>query len=102
MSKAVERTNEIVGAYHEGDWTDHSGHNAYWHAFKHGYKTAVSDMNMDIDWNKIRIQMAENFMGNILNADESLRMKVLDDLLYKEVAQFAVKCADALIEELKK
>lgn len=56
----------------------------------------------EIDWTKIRIQMAENFMANILNADESFRMKLFDDLLYKEVAQFSVKCADALIEELKK
>ena len=50
----------------------------------------------------MRIQMAENFMANILNADENLRLKFLDDLLYKEVDVFAVKCADALIEELKK
>lgn len=56
----------------------------------------------EIDWTNIRIQMAENFMANILNADESFRMKLLDDLLYKEVAAFSVKCADALIEELKK
>lgn len=54
------------------------------------------------DWKALRIQMAENFMANILNADENLRLKFLDDLLYKEVAIFAVKCADALIEELKK
>lgn len=54
------------------------------------------------DWETIRIQMAENFMANILNADESLRLKILDDLLFKEVVQFSVKCADALIEELKK
>lgn len=54
------------------------------------------------DWKALRIQMAENFMANILNADENLRLKFLDDLLYKEVDVFAVKCADALIEELKK
>ena len=100
MSRAVERTNEIVGEYHKGDWTDHSGQNAYWVAFKRGYETAEEDF--DMDWAKIRIQMAENFMGNILNSDESFKMKLLDDFLYKEVAQFAVKCADALIEELKK
>jgi hypothetical protein len=56
----------------------------------------------EIDWTNIRIQMAENFMANILNADESFKLKLMDDLLYKEVAQFSVKCADALIEELKK
>ena len=56
----------------------------------------------EIDWTNIRIQMAENFMSNILNADESFKLKLMDDLLYKEVAQFSVKCADALIEELKK
>lgn len=41
-------------------------------------------------------------MANILNADESFKLKLMDDLLYKEVAQFYGKCADALIEELKK
>ncbi len=56
----------------------------------------------EIDWVKLRIQMSENFMANILNADESLKLKMMDDLLYKEVAKFSVKCADALIEELKK
>lgn len=56
----------------------------------------------EMDWAKIRIHMAENFMANILNADESFKLKLMDDLLYKEVAQFSVKCADALIEELKK
>ena len=56
----------------------------------------------EIDWFKIRIQMAENFMANILNADESIKLKILGDFLYKEVAQFSVKCADALIDELKK
>ena len=56
----------------------------------------------EIDWTNIRIHMAENFMANILNADESFKLKLMDDLLYKEVAQFSVKCADALIEELKK
>lgn len=100
MSKAVERTNEVVGEYNEGDWTDHSGHNAYWCAFKHGYETAEKDL--DIDWANIRIQMSENFMANILNADESFRLKLMDDLFYKEVAAFSVRCADALIEELKK
>ena len=56
----------------------------------------------EIDWVKLRIQMSENFMANILNADESLKLKMMDDLLYKEVAKFSVQCADALIEELKK
>ena len=56
----------------------------------------------EIDWTNIRIHMAENFMANILNADESFKLKLMDDLLYKEVAKFSVKCADALIEELKK
>jgi hypothetical protein len=56
----------------------------------------------ELDWYKTRIQMAENFMANILNADESFKLKIVDDLLYKKVAEFSVKCADALIEELKK
>ena len=41
-------------------------------------------------------------MANILNADESFKLKIIDDLFYKKVAEFSVKCADALIEELKK
>ena len=54
------------------------------------------------DWKTLRIQMAENFMASMLNADETLKTKLVTDFLYKEVAAFAVKCADALIEELKK
>ncbi len=54
------------------------------------------------DWKTIRIQMAENFMANILNSDETFKTKLVTNFLYKEVAVFAVKCADALIEELKK
>ena len=38
----------------------------------------------------------------MLNADETLKTKLLSDLFYKELALFSVKCADALIEELKK
>lgn len=44
MSKAEERTNEVVGPYNDGDWTDHSGHNAYWAAFNEGYSTAENDI----------------------------------------------------------
>jgi len=29
-------TNKVVGNYNEGDHTDHSGHNAYWCAFREG------------------------------------------------------------------
>lgn len=54
------------------------------------------------DWKTLRIQMATTFMANMLNSDETFRTKIVSDLLYKEVASFAVKCADALIEELKK
>lgn len=54
------------------------------------------------DWKSIRIQMSTTFMTNMLNSDETFRTKIVADLLYKEVAAFAVKCADALIDELKK
>lgn len=38
MSKIAEkRTDEIVGEFHEGDYTDHSRHNTEWVAFKKGY-----------------------------------------------------------------
>lgn len=56
----------------------------------------------EIDWESIRIQMAENFMANMLNADETFRTKLVADVLYKELAAFSVRCADALIEELRK
>lgn len=54
------------------------------------------------DWKTLRIQMATTSMANMLNSDETFRTKIVSDLLYKEVAAFSVKCADALIEELKK
>lgn len=44
MSKIAEkRTDEIVGEYHDGDYTDHSRHNTQWVAFKQGYDQAVQD-----------------------------------------------------------
>ena len=58
--------------------------------------------NYEPDWEQRRFDAAMNFMGNMLNADETWRTKLVSDLLYKEVAAFSVKCADALIEELKK
>ena len=61
-------------------------------------KQTKNDFSFDEpDWQTLRIQMA-----NMLNSDETFRTKIVSDLLYKEVAAFAVKCADALIEELKK
>ena len=58
--------------------------------------------SVEADQEQRRFECAMNFMGNILNADETFRTKIISDLLYKEVAAFSVKCADALIEELKK
>ena len=44
MSKIAEkRTNEIIGEFHEGDYTDHSRHNTEWIAFKKGYDQAMQD-----------------------------------------------------------
>ena len=54
------------------------------------------------DWKTLRIRMAENFMANMLNADETFRTKLVDDILYKQLARFSVACADVLIEELNK
>lgn len=66
-------------------------------------KPTKNDFSFDEpDWETLRIQMASSFMANMLNSDETFRTKIVSDLLYKEVAAFAVKCADALIEELKK
>lgn len=45
MSKIAEkRTDEIVGEYHDGDYTDHSRHNTQWVAFKQGYDQAMQDI----------------------------------------------------------
>lgn len=66
-------------------------------------KQAKNDFSFDEpDWQTLRIQMATSFMANMLNSDETFRTKIVADLLYKEIAVFSVKCADALIEELKK
>ena len=66
-------------------------------------KQTKNDFSFDEpDWKTLRIQMATSFMANILNSDETFRTKIVSDLLYKEIAAFSVKCADALIEELKK
>lgn len=44
MSKIAEkRTNEIIGEFHDGDYTDHSRHNTQWVAFKQGYDQAIQD-----------------------------------------------------------
>ena len=65
------------------------------------YLSPMNDSN-EPNWTMLRVQMAENFMASMLNADESIKMKLIADVLYKELAAFSVKCADALIEELKK
>lgn len=45
MSKIAEkRTDEIVGEYHDGDYTDHSRHNTQWVAIKQGYDQAMQDL----------------------------------------------------------
>ena len=38
---ATSITNDVVGEFHEGDHTDHSGHNAYWSAFRDGVKEGI-------------------------------------------------------------
>ena len=44
MSKIAEkRTDEIVGEYHDGDYTDHSRHNTRWCGFREGYDQAMQD-----------------------------------------------------------
>ena len=44
MSKIAEkRTNEIIGEFHDGDYTNHSRHNTQWVAFKQGYDQAMQD-----------------------------------------------------------
>jgi SOS response regulatory protein OraA/RecX len=50
MSKIAEkRTDEIVGEFHDGDYTDHSRHNTQWVAFKQGYDQAMQDF---LEWLK--------------------------------------------------
>jgi len=67
-----------------------------------GIKDAFLNPKFKPDWEQRRFDCAMNFMANMLNSDETFRAKIVSDLLYKEVAAFSVKCADALIEELKK
>lgn len=44
MSRIAEqRTNKIIGEFHDGDYTDHSRHNTQWVAFKQGYDQAMQD-----------------------------------------------------------
>lgn len=40
---ATKRTDKVCGEYHDGDHTDHSGHNRYWVAFREGYKQALDE-----------------------------------------------------------
>jgi len=72
MSKAVERTNEVVGEYNEGDWTDHSGHNAYWCAFKDGYGHAEQEIVQKIE-EIINWPPGENEVKKILRIQEFLK-----------------------------
>ncbi len=58
--------------------------------------------NYEPDWEERRFEAAMNFMGQLLNTDNSFKAKLITDALYKELAEFAVMCADAIIEELKK
>lgn len=39
---ATSITNDIVGEFHEGDHTDHSGYNTYWSGFRDGVKEGIS------------------------------------------------------------
>ena len=79
MSKIAEkRTDEIVGEYHDGDYTDHSRHNTQWVAFKQGYEQAMQDFmekaekylryrvyyNMHPSNVTIAIQEFKNYMQN--------------------------------------
>lgn len=40
---AEKRTDEIVGEYHDGDYTDHSRHNTRWCSFREGYGQSMQD-----------------------------------------------------------
>ena len=70
-------------------------------SFSYGSTPSNTKTN-EPDWKTLRIRMAGNFMANMLNADETFRTKLVDDILYKQLAKFSVACADTLIEELKK
>lgn len=71
MSKAEERTNEIIGEYHDGDYTDHSRHNTQWHSFCGGYKQAETDIIKEIE-NIIKWPPGENEVKKILRIEELL------------------------------
>ena len=72
MSNAELRTNEVVGPIHEGDWTDHSGHNAYWCAFNDGYAQAETDMVNEIE-SILKWPPGENEVKKILRIEEMLK-----------------------------
>jgi hypothetical protein len=58
MSKIAEkRTDEIIGEYHDGDYTDHSRHNTRWCSFKEGYDKAMEDF----------LEKAKKYIKNNLN-----------------------------------
>lgn len=72
MSKAIERTNEIVGQLNDGDWTDHSGQNAHWSYFCEGYAQAEKDIIQRID-EIIKWPPGENEVKKIIRIEEMIR-----------------------------
>lgn len=73
-------------------------------------KVDITDYSSNIDWEQRRYELAKSAMQGILSNEEEVDFaRVCAE--YKEnekhtvpkaVAQYAVSCADALIEELKK
>lgn len=72
MSKAETRTNEIIGEYHDEDWTDHSRHNTMWHSFCQGYKQAESDIIQEID-GILKWPPGENEVKKVLRIEEVIK-----------------------------
>lgn len=75
MSKIAEkRTDEIVGEYHDGDYTDHSRHNTRWCSFREGYDQAMQDF---MEW--LKDCSTFTYSNGYKRIDDDLYNKLVED-----------------------
>lgn len=78
MSKIAEkRTNEIIGEFHDGDYTDHSRHNTQCVAFKQGYDQAFQDFKEFI-YDKFNIHPHD---CHVVQYDSDTPLESMDDFV---------------------
>lgn len=73
------------------------------------YKIDITDYTPPMDWDRLRIELASKAMQGILSNEENTKYACMEcrydenevHTIPKAISQFAVACADALIEELK-